>query len=204
MVLPWDGLLRSSALACALPSQRRALRRCLSRMVARPKRYGRSHSNIVCFVSVVVACVVTRRGLGQRRRRAGVQIGGRAGRWVGGEWERLHVWCPRAAVLFLVQMVTVVDGESFVSFIPGPYARVSGKCGKSSDCFTDILCGVSQDGSSNACIAVGVDYAEEAAVIGRQWFSWSPDDPGWQQEDSFISALAPARLVFPSSQVICS
>ncbi|KAI7838145.1 hypothetical protein COHA_008076 [Chlorella ohadii] len=45
------------------------------------------------------------------------------------------------------EVLTVQDGESFISFYPGPTARVT----------------------------VGVDFGAEASVIGQQWFSWSPD-----------------------------
>ena len=61
--------------------------------------------------------------------------------------------------------------------------------------------------SPNFCLpacppAVGVDCAAEAAAIGRQWFSWSQEDEGYQPAgDHFRWALAPARTYYPSADV---
>jgi hypothetical protein len=66
------------------------------------------------------------------------------------------------------QVVTVGHGESFITFYPGSVPRVS----------------------------AGIDEEDEAPVIGRQWFSWSPVD-----DDHFRWEVAPARVVFPSFAV---
>lgn len=46
-----------------------------------------------------------------------------------------------------------------------------------------------------AC-AVGVDQSAEASVVGRQWFSWSPEDAGYTAADHFRYAVAPALTVY--------
>ncbi|KAL4433595.1 hypothetical protein ABPG75_000036 [Micractinium tetrahymenae] len=72
------------------------------------------------------------------------------------------------AVLAPREMVTVQDGEAFITFYPGPSARVT----------------------------VGVDHSAEAPIVGRQWFSWSPEDAGYTTADHFRYAVAPALTVY--------
>ncbi|PSC74552.1 UDP-3-O-[3-hydroxymyristoyl] N-acetylglucosamine deacetylase 2 [Micractinium conductrix] len=72
------------------------------------------------------------------------------------------------------EVVTVRDGEAFITFYPGPSARVT----------------------------VGVDCAVEAPVIGRQWFSWSPDDAGYHAGEHFKLTLAPARTFYASTAAV--
>lgn len=74
----------------------------------------------------------------------------------------------------LCQEVTVRDGEAFITYYPGPSARVS----------------------------VGVDCSAAAPVVGRQWFTWSPEDPGHHGKDHFCVALAPARTCYPSAETV--
>lgn len=72
------------------------------------------------------------------------------------------------AVLAPQEVVTVQEGEAFITFYPGPSARVT----------------------------VGVDQSAEASVVGRQWFSWSPEDAGYTAADHFRYAVAPALTVY--------
>lgn len=80
---------------------------------------------------------------------------------------------------FFLQTFSVQDGESFVSFFPGPTARLS----------------------------VGIDRQAVAPVIGRQWFSWTPEPAapaeGAEEGDSehFRWEVAPARTTFDSIDV---
>ncbi|GAB4813684.1 hypothetical protein N2152v2_000730 [Parachlorella kessleri] len=79
-----------------------------------------------------------------------------------------------------MQPIVVQEGESFVAFYPGPTARLS----------------------------VGLDYSAVAPVIGRQWFSWSPEPLAGSPEqpaaepESFRWEVAPARTCFPSAQEV--
>lgn len=70
----------------------------------------------------------------------------------------------------LQQEVTQRDGEGFITFYPGTSARVT----------------------------VGVDCAE-APAIGRQWFTWSPEEAG---HEHFRYALSPARTWFTSPDAV--
>ena len=70
------------------------------------------------------------------------------------------------------QVVSVQEGDAFVSFYPaeGNVTRVS----------------------------AGVDAAEAAPIIGRQWFSWAPTDGG---NDHYRWAVAPARTFYRNLEV---
>ena len=58
-----------------------------------------------------------------------------------------------------------------------------------------------------ARLSVGLDYSAVAPVMGRQWFSWSPEPLAGSPEqtaadpESFRWEVAPARTCFPSAQV---
>lgn len=71
-------------------------------------------------------------------------------------------------------MLTVSDGDAFVSFYPGKTARVT----------------------------AGVDHTAEA--IGRQWFTWGPADSTQADnyDNHYRWEVAPARKVFPSAEVV--
>ena len=47
-------------------------------------------------------------------------------------------------------------------------------------------------------VSAGVDAAEAAPVIGRQWFSWAPSDGG---NDHYRWAVAPARTFYRNLEV---
>jgi UDP-3-O-acyl-N-acetylglucosamine deacetylase len=68
----------------------------------------------------------------------------------------------------LHENVTVQEGESFITFYPGPVMRLS----------------------------VGLNWSSTAPVVGCQWFTWSPDSQ--HGRDHFCSVLAPARTCYPS------
>ena len=44
-------------------------------------------------------------------------------------------------------------------------------------------------GGSVTRVSYGIDFVQKARVIGRQWYSWSPEDHG----HSYVDAIAPAR-----------
>lgn len=119
------------------------------------------------------------------------------------------------------------DGEAFITFYPGPSARVTGKPRSAAHaCLVrfppDAACFCRNTERRPACRivplpgpacsitphllpacrpAVGVDCAVEAPVIGRQWFSWSPDDAGYHAGEHFKLTLAPARTFYASTAV---
>lgn len=45
-------------------------------------------------------------------------------------------------------------------------------------------------------LTYGIDHQAEAAIIGKQWMSWSPDE-----DDHYRWAIAPARTYAPSLEV---
>lgn len=73
------------------------------------------------------------------------------------------------------EMLTVQDGEAFITLYPGPVPKVT----------------------------VGVDFGEADGVAGRQWFSWSPADSTASREwdQHYRWEVAPARTVIPSIEV---
>lgn len=73
------------------------------------------------------------------------------------------------------EMLTVRDGDAFVSFYPGEPAKVT----------------------------AGVDHAGEADIIGRQWYTWGPGDsvPEDNYDNHYRWEVAPARKVIPSYEV---
>ena len=89
------------------------------------------------------------------------------------------------------------DGESFITYYPGPTSRVTGA---QPACLHWPLFWASARGLQPALLgpmcAVGVDCSAEAPVIGCQWFTWSPEG-----SEHFRWALAPARTFFASAEV---
>lgn len=72
-----------------------------------------------------------------------------------------------------MEMLTVAEGDAFVSFYPGDAPKAT----------------------------AGVDHADEAAVIGRQWFTWGPEYPS-SLDRHYRWEVAPARVVLPSADAV--
>lgn len=70
------------------------------------------------------------------------------------------------------EMLTVREGNSFISFYPGLDSKIT----------------------------AGVDFSADAEIVGRQWYTWGPDDSSAIDnfEKHYRWEIAPARTVLPS------
>jgi UDP-3-O-[3-hydroxymyristoyl] N-acetylglucosamine deacetylase len=73
------------------------------------------------------------------------------------------------------EMITVTEGDSFISFYPGLTSKIT----------------------------AGIDFSSEAEIIGKQWFTWSPAETSSIDnfDKHFRWEVAPARTVLPSVSV---
>lgn len=58
--------------------------------------------------------------------------------------------------------------------------------------------------AEESMVSVGVDYMQDAEVLGRQWFTWRTSDSCPEDEYSghYRWTIAPARAVFPSFETV--
>jgi UDP-3-O-acyl-N-acetylglucosamine deacetylase len=56
-------------------------------------------------------------------------------------------------------------------------------------------------GGSVTRVSYGIDFVQKARVIGRQWYSWSPDLEKEDDDDGYVNQIAPARTFCCSQDI---